>query len=397
MDLTIITPTTGTPDIERAMRSVGTQGINHLVVWDGKPFPFPSTLPEYATTRHVMLHSNTGKDPETGKVHYYGHRIYSGFTFLVNTKWVMFLDEDNHITPDFAEKIATVLAERDGEPAVTFRRTITTKEGEIIGNDDFEAIPTRFADTGTIIWNTRFFAERIAGPTAFTGWGNDRRCYSALIGAMSGKMPKHLREYLLVYTAPPHLYDYFRKECTPVKQTSKRWHDVEGWFDSNDYATYEHITSLMPNTFRFLEIGAYKGRSLCALDEIVTRNNKTCVADVIDLFDGDIHIAQRDYMDEFTANTAHLSIINTVHKGDSAIVHNEIPEGTLYDAIFIDGLHTADGVEADIRNYYRFLAQDGIMAGHDYMHYGVAEGVRRVLGDNHRQHGNCWIHHKPTE
>jgi hypothetical protein len=395
MDLTIITPTTGTPELAKNMRAVGEQGIKHLVVWDGHPFPFPSALPEYPDTRHVVLHSNTGKHPETGKVHYYGHRIYSGFTFLVNTKWVMFLDEDNHITPDFAEKIAPLLAERDGDPAVTFRRIITTKEGDVIGKDDFEAIPTRFADTGTIIWNTRFFAEHIAGRTAFTGWGNDRRCYSALIGTMSGKMPKHLHEYLLVYTAPTNLYDYFRTNCTPIEgQAGKRWHDVEGWFDGLDYATYEHIVSQMPDNFRFLEIGAYKGRSLCALAEIASRYGKTCTADVIDLFDGDIHIAERDYYAEFRANTEHLTIIGNVHKGDSAIIHRILPKDTRYDAIFIDGLHTADGVELDIRNYLPFLAQGGILSGHDYMRFGVAEGVRRVLGGDHHQHGNCWIHTK---
>jgi hypothetical protein len=44
---------------------------------------------------------------------------------------------------------------------------------------------------------------------------------------------------------------------------------------------------------------------------------------------------------------------------------SQIPDGTL-DFIYIDGLHTYDGVRADLTNYYAKLRDGGLIVGDDY-------------------------------
>lgn len=210
--ITIITPTTGNPKLPEAVAS--SKGIpKHWVVADGlHPFfrlPVSINVP---FTPVVGLPENTGKDPETGEVKYYGHRIYSAMSFLVNTEWIYFLDEDNRVSPDFAEKLIPFLQKHSGKAAATFRRKIFTESGRFIGYDDFESIPGVFADTGCVVWNTRFYAENIAH-LAFSGWGCDRVMYGELLRRTGEKDPPHLHEYLLEYTAPKHLETFFMNHC----------------------------------------------------------------------------------------------------------------------------------------------------------------------------------------
>jgi 2-polyprenyl-3-methyl-5-hydroxy-6-metoxy-1,4-benzoquinol methylase len=228
MDLTVITPTTNHPNLPKAMDSVGLQGLSHIVVWDGVQFPFPSSLPEYEKTKHIVLPFNTGRNQITGKVAYYGHRIYSAMTFLLNTKWVMFLDEDNTITADFAESIAQAIEHFNLAPAITFRRNIVTDTGEFIGLDDFESIPEHFADTGTVIWNTKYFARHIAADSFDAMHGNDRKCHSLLVAKNTQPIP-HIKQYLLNYTTPPKNEGLFRAMCT---------NHVGGYIPDGDYNTF---------------------------------------------------------------------------------------------------------------------------------------------------------------
>ena len=223
MDLTIITPTTNHKGLHKAMDSVGLQNINHIVVWDGVQFPFPCDLPEYPRTKHITLPFNTGRNQITGKVAYHGHRIYCAMTFLLNTKWVMFLDEDNTITPDFADRIGQAIEQYPMSPAITFRRNIVTEAGEMIGLDDFESIPEEFADTGTVIWNTKYFARHIAGESFDTKYGNDRQCHSLLVAQNASPIP-HIKQYLLNYTTPERNEAFFRIKCTlnPPKTNNDR-------------------------------------------------------------------------------------------------------------------------------------------------------------------------------
>ena len=52
-------------------------------------------------------------------------------------------------------------------------------------------------------------------------------------------------------------------------------------------------------------------------------------------------------------------------KDASSNVMNMFPDESL-DFVFIDGIHTYDGVITDCRNYYSKVKKGGIFSGHDY-------------------------------
>lgn len=73
--------------------------------------------------------------------------------------------------------------------------------------------------------------------------------------------------------------------------------------------------------------------------------------------------------------------------------------GEKFDFIYIDGLHTYDGVRMDILDYLPFLKEGGVIGGHDYgtqtQHLlGVTKAVDEVLGkpDKTFKDGS-WIKH----
>ena len=68
-----------------------------------------------------------------------------------------------------------------------------------------------------------------------------------------------------------------------------------------------------------------------------------------------------------------------------------------YDFIYIDGLHTYDGVKNDIINYLPLVKKGGVIGGHDYgtSHphlLGVTEAVNEILGEPDKVfEDNSWI------
>lgn len=205
MDITIITPTTNNPVVNKNIKSVKKNrlGSRHWVIGDGY---------QYTPINHYKgfdLVENTGSID--GKTVYYGARVYAGVSFFVNTRWVYFLDEDNHISDDFAEKLAPFLERHSKAPAVTFRRKLFNSKGVYLGNDDFESIPSNFSDTGCTVWNTRFFATKIAPHMAFHGWGEDRLSYNLLRNLIAPLRTPHLKEYLLHYTLPDDKLGEYKK------------------------------------------------------------------------------------------------------------------------------------------------------------------------------------------
>src|SRR3954462_956457 len=50
------------------------------------------------------------------------------------------------------------------------------------------------------------------------------------------------------------------------------WHDIDGWFTWR--SAQEEAVDTFPEGSRFVEVGAYLGRSLCSLAEVVGRRGK---------------------------------------------------------------------------------------------------------------------------
>jgi glycosyltransferase involved in cell wall biosynthesis len=132
--VTIITPTTGSNYLDKNLKSVSEQtydNIEHLVVVDGPVYwdKANNTLNNYEDKTVMYLQENTGADQ------YNGHRIYGAMPYLVNSDYVIFLDEDNYIEPTHIESLVKVV--ENNEWAFSLRQ-IVDKNDKYICNDDCE-------------------------------------------------------------------------------------------------------------------------------------------------------------------------------------------------------------------------------------------------------------------
>lgn len=144
--VTVITPTTGTKYLDYCLASVSNQtykNLQHFVVADGSQYEekTKNILQPYKNKTFLTLPENTGAGG------YNGHRIYGSIPYLVNSDYVMFLDEDNWLDPDHVESLVNVLQE--GNDWAFSLRKIYDGDGNFICNDDCENLglwPTCISD-----------------------------------------------------------------------------------------------------------------------------------------------------------------------------------------------------------------------------------------------------------
>ena len=132
--VTIITPTTGSNYLDINLNSVSKQtydNIEHIVVVDGPNYwdKANNVLNNYEDKTVMYLQENTGADQ------YNGHRIYGAMPYLVNSDYVIFLDEDNYVEPTHIESLVKVAENNDWAFSL---RQIVDKDGKYICNDDCE-------------------------------------------------------------------------------------------------------------------------------------------------------------------------------------------------------------------------------------------------------------------
>lgn len=142
--VTIITPTTGSDYLKKNLESVAAQtydNVEHLVVIDGPEFASKvSSNRTISNATYMQLPHNTGHSQ------YNGHRIYGAVPYLVDSDYVMFLDEDNYIDPAHVETLVKVCETNDWAFSL---RKIIDKDSKYVCLDDCENLgkwPTCLSD-----------------------------------------------------------------------------------------------------------------------------------------------------------------------------------------------------------------------------------------------------------
>jgi Glycosyl transferase family 2 len=187
--VTVITPTIGSPKLKDAIESVKNQTYkcNHLVVIDGPEYR-PSFFDVMATGVNVVSSpENTGK---TGG-NFYGHRIYAAYPHLINSDYILFLDEDNWYEPDHVESLVS-LAEKNNLDFTYSLRKVFSAEGEYITSDNCESLgkwpifssrrsphgEQYLIDTSSFCFKRNFIQQTCH--LWHSGWGGDRRYFYAV-------------------------------------------------------------------------------------------------------------------------------------------------------------------------------------------------------------------------
>jgi hypothetical protein len=182
MTATVIIPTTGSAEVHTAIKSVLNQTYDTkcYVVCDG---------PEYvhAVKNHVKIFESHPKYKNimvcnlplnVGARGFYGHRVYAAFTHLIDTEYVMWLDQDNWLYENHVKSCIYTIEATNLDWCYSLRQ-IHNKNGDFVCFDDCESLGkwqtyhgVHHIDTNSYCVKTEV-AIKLA--TAWHGgWGQDR-------------------------------------------------------------------------------------------------------------------------------------------------------------------------------------------------------------------------------
>ena len=115
------------------------------------------------------------------------------------------------------------------------------------------------------------------------------------------------------------------------------------------------IKNLLPKSPACVEIGTHLGHNASRILDILTPSKLF----LIDIKFNPLFPVEDNIKDAITKNTCKAIT------SDSSDV-KWVPEGMLFDYIYIDGDHSYDKVTQDINTWFPFVKPNGIIAGHDY-------------------------------
>lgn len=170
-----------------------------------------------------------------------------------------------------------------------------------------------------------------------------------------------------------------------------QWHEIEGWFQWR--SAQEEAARHFPEGSCFIEVGAYLGRSLCSLGDVVKRNGKRFTVIGVDNCrgSGPEGYRQKDYH-QVAVKRGGGSFAGELHKnildcglGDiiSLIIADSISASRMFadsslDWVHLDARHDFDSIRADIEAWRPKIKPGGWLSGDDYNEEKWPEVVRAV-------------------
>lgn len=168
------------------------------------------------------------------------------------------------------------------------------------------------------------------------------------------------------------------------------WEQIEGWFDF--HRLYDEQVRRAKGKVRFVEIGAWLGKSTAYMGQAIKESGKDIEFHVIDTWDNTnvrpengtaeggayAHRYNGKTKELFTSNMAQcgLSDLLNVHEMDSTQAASLFEDESV-DFVFIDGDHTEQKVFADCYAWWPKIKPGGVLAGHDYNEPCVKNAVTR--------------------
>ncbi len=183
---TIVIAATGSDELAKAVDSALLQTQPNTQVWvviDGPQFTdaVNTVIAPYRNyVKILQLPENTGANG------FYGHRIYAAASHLINTDYVLYLDQDNWFDIDHvATQVAAI--ESNGWQWGHSLRKIVDKNGTHLCLDDCESLgrwPIYLSNDHHLVDTSSFCIKREVivqiGSVWHWGWGGDRRFLSAI-------------------------------------------------------------------------------------------------------------------------------------------------------------------------------------------------------------------------
>jgi GT2 family glycosyltransferase len=185
MTATVIIPTTGAPELRKALESVLIQKYDTqcYVVCDGEQHEGKVKVitDDFRGNPNLKI---TTLPINVGANGFYGHRVYAAFTHLINTDYVLYLDQDCWYEPNHVQSCVNRI-EKDNLEWVYSLRLITDKQGNYICEDNCESLGKwqTYHGLNHIDTNNYCIPTKIAIRLASAwhgGWGQDRVWFQTL-------------------------------------------------------------------------------------------------------------------------------------------------------------------------------------------------------------------------
>lgn len=191
--VTVITPTIGSPKLKDAIESVKNQTYKckHLVVVDGEEY-WRSAC-QYVDEMNTGGATMTVSPENTGKTggNFYGHRIYAAYPHLINSDYILFLDEDNWYEPNHVATLIETIEKKNLDFAYSLRQ-IYDNGRHFRCNDNCESLgkwpiflsrksphgEQFLIDTSSFCFKREFIQKTCH--LWHSGWGGDRRYFYAV-------------------------------------------------------------------------------------------------------------------------------------------------------------------------------------------------------------------------
>jgi hypothetical protein len=185
MSATVIIPTTGSPEVVDAIESVLAQTYKDTtcyLVCDGEQYygKVKVIASEYGNRiKTCYLPINVGANG------FYGHRVYAAFSHLINTDYILYLDQDNWMDGNHVKDCIETIEKNNLDWSYSLRK-IKDIDGKDIALDNCESLgkwPVFSGDYNHIDTNCYCLRTNITVKLCQVwhgGWGQDRVWFQAL-------------------------------------------------------------------------------------------------------------------------------------------------------------------------------------------------------------------------
>lgn len=179
MNATVIIPTTGAPELKDAVGGVLKQTLQT------KTYVIADGVQAHSRTRIITDNFLERKNLErcflplnVGANGFYGHRIYAAFTHLIDTDYVLYLDQDCWFDEDHVQSCIETIEKNNLDWSYSLRK-IHDKQGNFVCNDDCESLGKwqSYHGVNHIDTNCYCIKTEVAIKLASVwhgGWGQDR-------------------------------------------------------------------------------------------------------------------------------------------------------------------------------------------------------------------------------
>jgi hypothetical protein len=182
---TVVISSTGSETLADAIGSVLTQTHRQTTTWvviDGPEFADKAKL----ITNHYPLVKTMVLPENTGAQGFYGHRIYAATSFLINTDFALFLDQDNYFKPDHIASQIDNCNKNNLDWSYSLR-SIYDKSGNYLLDDNCESLgkwPIFLGDQHHLVDTSCYCVKREVitriGGAWYGGWGWDRQFFATI-------------------------------------------------------------------------------------------------------------------------------------------------------------------------------------------------------------------------